>query len=82
MPSVNEASILNLKNCLPCKLGAAIKKRRNQLNLSQTELAALTQKDRQYIYKIEKGKVTPNIVTIGIIATALDISISVLLKDL
>jgi transcriptional regulator with XRE-family HTH domain len=51
-------------------------------NLSQTELAERTLKVRQYIYKIEKGKGTPNIVTIGIIAKELDISISDLLDTI
>jgi DNA-binding XRE family transcriptional regulator len=32
-------------------------------------------KDRQYIFKIEKGKVTPNIDTIAIIIKSLDITL-------
>ncbi|SRX52510.1 helix-turn-helix domain-containing protein [Aequorivita sp. CIP111184] len=82
MSFVNEEQILKLKASLPVSLGLAIKMARKRSNLTQTELAALTLKDRQYIYKIEKGKVTPNIVTIGVIAKALDISISKLLEDL
>lgn len=82
MPFLSEQDISLLKSNLPKKLGEAIRNERKKKKLSQTELAALTQKDRQYIYKIEKGKVTPNIVTIGIIAKALDIEISELLKDL
>jgi transcriptional regulator with XRE-family HTH domain len=82
MPFVSEEQILKLKTSLPASLGMAIKLARRNNNLSQTELAELTLKDRQYIYKIEKGKVTPNIVTIGVIAEALNISISKLLEDL
>ena len=37
-------------------------------------------KDRQYLYKIEKGKVTPNIVTLSIIASALKITLSELFE--
>nr|WP_315220307.1 helix-turn-helix transcriptional regulator [uncultured Flavobacterium sp.] len=51
-------------------------------NLSQTELAELVGKDRQYIYKIEKGKVTPNISTLAIIASALKISLSDLFQNI
>ncbi|WP_432412116.1 helix-turn-helix domain-containing protein [Rasiella sp. SM2506] len=82
MPFVSEHDIYQIKSNLPKALGEAIRVERKNKNLSQTELAALTQKDRQYIYKIEKGKVTPNIVTVGIIAKALEISIAELLKDL
>ncbi len=82
MPNVSEEDILKLKKSLPIKLGRAIKLARKKNNLSQTELATLTLKDRQYIYKIEKGKVTPNIVTIGIIAKALNLSIPELLEYL
>lgn len=82
MRFVDETTIKSLKNSLPLALGLAIKERRHQLRLTQTELGDLTHKDRQYIYKIEKGKVSPNIVTIGIIAVALELSISELLKDL
>jgi len=82
MSFVSEEQILKLKASLPTRLGLAIKMARKRRNLTQTELAELTLKDRQYIYKIEKGKVTPNIVTIGVIAKALEISISELLEDL
>lgn len=50
--------------------------------LTQTELAHRVWKDRQYLYKIEKGKVTPNIFTIAMIALALEVSLSELLKDI
>lgn len=82
MPNVSEEDISKLKKSLPINLGLAIKMARKKNKLSQTELATLTLKDRQYIYKIEQGKVTPNIVTIGIIAKALDISISDLLDNI
>tara|TARA_R110000823_G_scaffold311718_1_gene437558 strand:+ start:11884 stop:12132 length:249 start_codon:yes stop_codon:yes gene_type:complete len=82
MPNVSEEDILKLKKSLPINLGLAIKMARKKNKLSQTELATLTLKDRQYIYKIEQGKVTPNIVTIGIIAKALNLSIPELLENL
>ncbi len=82
MPVLSGEEILKIKDELPKCLGKSIKNARIKKKYSQTELAELTLKDRQYIYKIEKGKVTPNIVTIGIIARALDISVSELLKGL
>ena len=50
--------------------------------LSQTELAMMIGKDRQYLYKIEKGKVTSSIFTISVIAFALDISLSELIGEI
>ncbi|WP_423779672.1 helix-turn-helix domain-containing protein [Chryseobacterium indologenes] len=50
--------------------------------LSQTELAMMIGKDRQYLYKIEKGKVTSSIFTISVIAYALDISLAELIGDI
>ncbi|WP_317259035.1 helix-turn-helix transcriptional regulator [Chryseobacterium sp. X308] len=50
--------------------------------LSQTELAMMIGKDRQYLYKIEKGKVTSSIFTISVIACALDISLAELIGEI
>jgi ribosome-binding protein aMBF1 (putative translation factor) len=52
MPFVSEHDIHLLKLNLPKAMGEAIRAQRINKNLSQTELADLTQKDRQYIYKI------------------------------
>ncbi len=46
---------------------------RKKKGLTQTELAELVGKDRQYLYKIEKAAVTPNVVTISALAIALEI---------
>jgi len=82
MPILSEEEILKIKNSLPLQLGSTIKMARQKKKISQTELAVMTHKDRQYIYKIETGEVTPNIVTIAIIAKALDICIGDLLQEL
>ena len=68
----------DLKDSVPKLVGNRIKDLRKNKGLTQTELAELVGKDRQYLYKIEKGKVTPNIVTITALAIALEMS----LKDL
>jgi DNA-binding XRE family transcriptional regulator len=44
-----------------------VKKFREKKKLSQTELAVMIGKDRQYLYKIEKGKGKSNIFTIALI---------------
>ncbi|WP_370569050.1 helix-turn-helix transcriptional regulator [Flavobacterium sp. IB48] len=45
-------------------------------------LAEMVGKDRQYLYKIEKRKVTPNIVTLSVLAKALKISLSELFQKI
>ena len=54
----------------PTIIGEKIRLLRKSKGLTQTELAELVLKDRQYLYKIEKGLVTPNISTITILAKA------------
>lgn len=78
---LSEIEIQKIKDTFPLWVGNRVKKVRKDKGISQTKLADLTGKDRQYIYKIEKGIVTPNIVTLKIVATALDISLSNLLKE-
>ncbi|HLO73889.1 MAG TPA: helix-turn-helix transcriptional regulator [Flavobacterium sp.] len=81
MQSLTEIEIANLSNTVPKLVGEQVVVFRKKLNLTQTELAESIGKDRQYLYKIEKGKVTPNIVTLSIIAKALKISLSDLLGN-
>ena len=82
MQSLTEIEIANLSNTVPKLVGEQVVIFRKKLNLTQTELAESIGKDRQYLYKIEKGKVTPNIVTLSIIAKALKISLSELLGNI
>ena len=71
-----------LNKTVPQLVGEQIKKFRKAKNLTQTELALLVGKDRQYLYKIEKGIVKPNIVTISILALALEVNLSELFADI
>ncbi len=80
MQSLTETEILKLSNDVPKIVGEQIVIFRKLRGLTQTELAEMVGKDRQYLYKIEKGKVTPNIVTLSIIASALKISLSELFE--
>ncbi len=68
--TLSEKTIHTLKKEFPIRVGKRIQQLRKEKSISQSKLAELTNKDRQYIYKIEKGKVTPNIVTLKILVTA------------
>ncbi len=57
MLELSEKQIENIKKDFPVLVGNRLKKIRLNLGISQTKLANLTGKDRQYIYKIEKGVV-------------------------
>ncbi len=75
MVQLSDKRLNELKDSIPKIIGTRIKNLRKEKGLTQTELAELVGKDRQYLYKIEKGKVTPNIVTISALAIALEISL-------
>lgn len=81
MSSLSDKELQKLKEELPKKVGDRVVFFRQSKNMTQTELAQKVSKDRQYIYKIEKGKVTPNIITLSIICKALSIKLTDLLKD-
>ena len=78
MIELSEKQINDLKKNIPIKIGERVRYLRKSKGLTQTQLAELVGKDRQYLYKIEKAVVTPNIVTISEIAMALEIP----LKDI
>lgn len=78
MAQLSDKRLNDLKESVPKAVGNRIKDLRKQKGFTQTELAEFVGKDRQYMYKIEKGIVTPNIVTI----TALTIALEISLKDL
>jgi len=78
---LSEIEIQAIKDKFPLWVGSRIKKIRNEKGITQTKLAELTGKDRQYIYKIEKGFVTPNIATIKILTTALEVTLSTLFTE-
>jgi transcriptional regulator with XRE-family HTH domain len=82
MQSLTESDISKLSTEVPKLVGEQIVLFRKMRNLTQTELAEMVGKDRQYLYKIEKGKVTPNITTIAIIAKALDITLNKLFENI
>ncbi|QBA20288.1 XRE family transcriptional regulator [Chryseobacterium indologenes] len=82
MKYIEEHKILELKQRIPVEIGNRIRIFREKKKLSQTELAMMIGKDRQYLYKIEKGKVTSSIFTISVIACALEISLAELIGEI
>lgn len=82
MDAIDEKILQNLKKNVALQLGQQIKKIRKKKRLSQSDLAFLVGMDRQYLYKIETAKVTPNIGTIAGLAFALNVSLSELFQDI
>ncbi|MDC8099422.1 helix-turn-helix domain-containing protein [Chryseobacterium rhizosphaerae] len=79
---IDENTITQLKKMIPVEVGKQVRKFREKKKLSQTELAERIGKDRQYLYKIETGKVSSSIFTLAVIALALDISLSELMHEI
>ena len=67
------------KEQLSLKIGEQIKHFRQQLGISQAELARRCDKDKQHMGLIENGKVSPNIYTIYIISKGLEIELKQLM---
>jgi len=61
-------------NKISSDLGIAIRKRRNELNYSQEELAEKSKLHRTYISDVERGKRNVTIITLSKILLALDLS--------
>lgn len=57
-------------------LGEAVRKRREELKLSQEKLAELCNFDRTYISMIERGKRNPSFLNLLRLAEGLSISVS------
>lgn len=80
--AVDEKILSDLKKNVALQLGQQIKTIRKRKRLSQSDLAFLVGMDRQYLYKIETAKVTPNIGTVAGLAFALNVSLSELFQDI
>ncbi|WP_082438679.1 helix-turn-helix domain-containing protein [Nonlabens sp. YIK11] len=69
---LTEKQIREIKIKSPLMVGELLKRLRKSKNLTQIELGSLVLMDRQYIYKLESGRVAPNISTLVILVTAMD----------
>ncbi|MFT5821531.1 MAG: transcriptional regulator with XRE-family HTH domain [Crocinitomix sp.] len=79
MKDLTTKDIDKIKNTIPEEVGDNIRKMREEKGLTQTELANKILSDRQYLYKIETGKVGLSVVKLAVIATALGVEITDLL---
>lgn len=61
-------------------IGERIKKKRNEINLTQEKLAEVLHLSSHYISKIENGKVTPTLDTLAQIAFHLNLELSYLIS--
>jgi transcriptional regulator with XRE-family HTH domain len=60
-------------------LGAALRKRRRDLGISQEDLALRAEIDRAYVGGLERGEHNPTLVTLERLSAALDVRMSALL---
>jgi putative transcriptional regulator len=61
------------------KFGQLLKIEREKLSISQSELARICLKDRQYIHRIENGTISPTLFTVYSICAELGIEVASLL---
>ena len=59
------------KNVFLKKLGERVASVRKEKKLSQSDLARLTEKDRQSIHRLEKGQINPSVYYLYEVAAAL-----------
>lgn len=76
--NVTKINTMDLKKAV----GLRIKRKREQLKLSQEKLAELCELSPNYIGCIERGKNMAKVLTLHKIANKLGISLGVLFKDL
>jgi putative transcriptional regulator len=72
----------NQKEILLKKLANRIKKRRNELNISQEKLAEICNFDRTYISLLERAKRNPSFLNLQKLSIGLEIKLSDLLKNI
>ncbi len=75
MPGLTAEDIQKIKEIVSKKIGENIRNAREKNNLTQSELAAMILSDRQYLYKIESGRVGVSVVKLAIIAKALAVDV-------
>jgi len=63
------------------ELGAAIRKKRKEKKLNQSEVSKKTLLSRSYISDIENGRYTPSIDTLLKIAKCIDLDLNTVLND-
>lgn len=75
MAELSNDELNKIKSTTPFSIGRRIKKIREEKGITQIELGDRIGSDRQYLYKIESGKVSVSVSKLVIIITALEISL-------
>ena len=77
---LSKEDIEKIKEEVPEIIGNNIRNIRESKDLTQTQLAMMLNSDRQYLYKLEKGKVGLSVVKLLSISKALGIDPCTLLR--
>lgn len=75
-----EIDIEKLKEIVPIELGKRVNYLRQKNGMSQIQLGRQIGNDRQYVNKIEKGKINPTLIKLLSISEALNVSLKELLE--
>ena len=75
MSELSSDEIKKIKEYVLFQTGVNIRRIRTAKKITQIELAARIQSDRQYLYKIENGKVGVSVAKLATIAKALEVPI-------
>lgn len=75
MPDLSADEISIIQQSAIKTVGKNIRSIREKKNLTQTELAGMILSDRQYLYKIESGKVGISVAKLMVIAVALQVDV-------
>lgn len=75
MPDLTAEDIQKIKEITSKQIGENVRVAREKKNLTQSELAAMILSDRQYLYKIESGRVGVSVAKLAIIAKALGVDV-------
>ncbi len=78
MAELTKEEIIQLSDEIRRLIGQRIKTIREEKGITQTQLSHLMHSDRQYLNKIEHGKVGVSISKLAVIARALEVEIKVL----
>jgi transcriptional regulator with XRE-family HTH domain len=76
---VKEAKAIRFSFC--CRLGAAIRRERSALRISQDELARRSGLHRTYVSELERGARNPSVGSIQKIAQALEVPVARLFEQ-
>lgn len=81
MAELTNEDLKKIKSTTPLSIGKRIKSIRESKGITQIELGDRINSDRQYLYKIESGKVSVSVSKLVIILTALDVTLEEFFRE-